>query len=118
MSDEGKMLENCKEGKIFRVKRDSYPTSREERISARKRAEARVGELSYKASLNNCEHFVTEVLTGKATCHQLGCAGLKIFAASVDWGSEEIVQFIFETCYKNFEEIRTFTSLFLGMFCH
>jgi len=105
LSDEGKMLENCKKGKIFRVKRDSYPTSIKERISARKRAEARVGELSYKASLNNCEHFVTEVLTGKATCRQLDCTGLKIFAVTLDQVNEKTVRFILKTFFDGPEEI-------------
>jgi len=99
------MLKNCKEGKISRVKRDSYPTSRKERISAKKRAEARVGELSYKASLNNCDHFVTEVLTGEATCHQLENAGLKMFAATTDELNEKAVRFLLNACYNEIKQV-------------
>jgi len=48
-----------------------YPTNALERTKAAEQALRRCGDLRYKVSQNNCEHLVTEILTGKAVSRQL-----------------------------------------------
>ena len=43
-----------------------YPQSETDRDTAVDDAERMVGEMNYKLLFHNCEHFVTEILTGKA----------------------------------------------------
>jgi len=71
LSDEDNLQDDLKNGRLFRVKRNSYPTDCEGKFEAIERSLDRLGEIAYRASLNNCEHFVTEILTGKSTCGQL-----------------------------------------------
>lgn len=50
---------------------DNYPRTIEQCGEAMQRALNRIGQRRYQLSTNNCEHFVTYVMTGKPYCTQL-----------------------------------------------
>ena len=52
-----------------------YPKTDEEKKAAVKRSKAFVGKEAYHLFKNNCEHFVTEVLTGEGSSRQVQRAG-------------------------------------------
>ena len=52
------------QGDWYLVKDSRYPVNEVEADDAWRRAEARIGEKEYNLLFNNCEHFVTECLTG------------------------------------------------------
>lgn len=62
---------HIQERKLFVIQAPNYPTTDEEIEKAKNRALKRLGENAYSLSCNNCEHFATYVLTGKATSEQI-----------------------------------------------
>ena len=58
-------------GYWYLVKDSRYPVNEEEADDAWRRAEARRGEKEYNLLFNNCEHFVTEILTGQGSSEQV-----------------------------------------------
>ena len=59
------------QGDWYLVKDSRYPVNEEEADDAWRRAEARIGEKEYNLVSNNCEHFVTEILTGQGSSEQV-----------------------------------------------
>ncbi|KAF6026430.1 hypothetical protein EB796_015263 [Bugula neritina] len=96
LSDEDNLQDDLKNGRLFRVKRNSYPTDCEGKFEAIERSLDRLGEIAYRASLNNCEHFVTEILTGKSTCGQLKGKNMALAMAVDGIASKLHVKFFVE----------------------
>ena len=59
------------QGDWYLVKDSRYPVNEEEADDAWRRAEERIGETEYSLLFNNCEHFVTECLTGQGSSEQV-----------------------------------------------
>ena len=59
------------EQKLYVIQAPNYPKTDEEIEIAKNRAFKRLGENAYYLPCNNCEHFATYVLTGKATSEQI-----------------------------------------------
>lgn len=56
---------------VYIIENENYPKTAQQRRKALDRAQSRIGEHRYQLSINNCEHFVTFVLTGKPYSKQL-----------------------------------------------
>lgn len=71
---------------VFLVMNDNYPRTIEQCGEAMQRALSRIGQRRYLLSTNNCEHFVTYVMTGKPYCTQLEKRSyfFKFFVYSID----------------------------------
>lgn len=63
-------------GKWWQIDHPKYPKHEYDRDEAVHRARQRRGEREYNIVSNNCEHFVTEILTGSKRCDQVGVRGL------------------------------------------
>ncbi|CAG2191377.1 unnamed protein product [Mytilus edulis] len=73
---------------VFVIKKQNYPSTDEENYLAYERLRSRLGETEYSASSNNCESFVTWVLTGEAECEQFeqSSPGKRSLADCIDSG--------------------------------
>ncbi|XP_052080145.1 uncharacterized protein LOC127718211 [Mytilus californianus] len=73
---------------VFFITRQEYPSTGDEMEMAYLRASYRSGEAEYSLTSNNCESFVTWVLTGEAKCEQFeqSGAGKRILMDVIDSG--------------------------------
>lgn len=76
---------------LFFITRQNYPSNDHEKKMAFMRAASRLGETEYSVSSNNCESFVTWVLTGEATCEQFEGSGTaeRVLIDFIDGGFDQ-----------------------------
>lgn len=75
---------NIENGNLYFIEKPDYPKTIKEKEKAIQRLLARVGETAYGVSYNNCEHFVSYILTSNAYSEQIEIARpLKLFMGDI-----------------------------------
>lgn len=71
---------------LFLIQKGEYPHTEDEKKTAINRASSRFNENDFRLSSNNCEWFVTWVLTGIGSCEQINNAdqGRRALADAID----------------------------------
>lgn len=69
------------DGKWFYYSMESYPNSEDDREKCVRKARSRLNERKYSIPWNNCEHFVTEILSGEKYSSQVGVVAYGIHFA-------------------------------------
>ena len=86
--------EYLEKGRLNLVIDTKYPTEEADLDDVWRRAEDRIGERNYWTLFYNCEHFITELLTGKPTSKQINllkCAGGLILVVSGSLAARKLI---------------------------